>query len=64
MEFLRSVRSFFRGSKRKNVGSGQRALDQSLEQILANIAWRNQEEANVRKWIVGKLGGEIEKLFE
>ena len=60
----RSVRSFFRGSKRKNVGSGQRALDQSLEQILVNIAWRNQEEENVRQWIVGKLGGEIEKLFE
>ena len=62
--YLRSVRSFFRGSKRKNVGSGQRALDQSLEQILVNIAWRKQEEETVRQWIVGKLGGQVEKLFE
>ena len=48
-----SVKTFFTG---KRVGSGKRALDQSMEQILVNIHWRKSTESQIRKWIGSKLG--------
>ena len=48
-----SVKDFFTGKK---VGSGKRALDQSMEKILINIHWRENNEAEIRNWIVTKLG--------
>ena len=48
-----SVKTFFTG---KRVGSGKRALDQSMEKILININWRQTTEAQIRHWIGAKLG--------
>ena len=48
-----SVKTFFTG---KRVGSGKRALDQSMEQILVNIHWRKNAESQIRHWIESKLG--------
>jgi hypothetical protein len=47
------VKEFFTGKK---VGSGKRALDQSMEQILINIHWRLKNEHEIRDWIGTKLG--------
>ena len=49
------VRRFFR-PRRAQVGSGQRALDQSMENIRIHVEWRNNHEENLRRWIVDKLG--------
>jgi hypothetical protein len=57
------VKTFFR-TRRNHVGSGKRALDQSLEQILINIQWRKDQENSVVKWIQEKLGGQIEQLYQ
>ncbi len=56
------VKSFFR-TRRNHVGSGLRALEQSLEQILINIQWRRDQEDNIRRWIGEKLGGQVDSLF-
>lgn len=48
-----SVKDFFTGKK---VGSGKRALEQSMEQILINIHWRQSSEEEIRTWISSKLG--------
>ena len=48
-----SVKTFFTG---KRVGSGKRALDQSMEKILININWRQTTEAQIAHWIGAKLG--------
>lgn len=47
-----NVKEFFRG---KRVGSGKRALDQSMEQILINIHWRQRHEAEIKDWISTKI---------
>ncbi len=48
-----TVKDFFKG---KRVGSGKRALDQSMEQILINIHWRDNHEQEIKNWITNKLG--------
>ncbi len=48
-----AVKDFFTGKK---VGSGKRALEQSMEKILINIHWRNNSESQVKHWIAEKLG--------
>lgn len=57
-----SVKSFFR-TRRNHVGSGKRALDQSMEQILINIQWRRDHEDDIRRWILDKLGKEFDPLY-
>ena len=47
-----SVKTFFTG---KRVGSGKRALDHSMEQILINIHWRQNTESEIHQWIGSKL---------
>ena len=49
----RWVKTFYTGQL---VGSGKRALDQSMEQILINIHWRKTAESQIRHWIESKLG--------
>ena len=48
-----SVKDFFTGKK---VGSGKRALEQSMEQILINLHWRQNSEEQIRNWIKEKFG--------
>ena len=48
-----SVKDFFTGKK---VGSGKRALEQSMEKILINIHWRKNSEAKIHHWISHKFG--------
>ena len=48
---------FFR-NRRNHVGSGKRALDQSIEQIKININWRENNEDSVRQWNRNKIGNE------
>ena len=54
MKIYFQVRDFFRGQR--NIGSGQRALDQSMEQIKINIQWRSSSEEAIRAWINGQIG--------
>ena len=53
------VRDFFTGKK---VGSGKRALEQSMEQILINIYWRQNSEETIRNWIKEKFGRSSNKM--
>ena len=48
-----SVKDFFTGRK---VGSGKRALEQSMEKILINIHWRKDAEGYIQFWIFQKFG--------
>lgn len=47
------VKDFFTGRK---VGSGKRALEQSMEKILINIHWRKNAEDYIKFWTFGKFG--------
>ena len=46
----------------KKVGSGKRALEQSMEQVLINIHWRKTNEETIRNWIKDKFGRVTNKL--
>nr|XP_040569452.1 endoplasmic reticulum aminopeptidase 1-like isoform X3 [Lepeophtheirus salmonis] len=48
-----SVYNFFR---KRNVGSGIRALEQSIEEIRINIRWRQLHEESIKDWLTLKLG--------
>ena len=52
-------KDFFTG---KRVGSGKRALEQSMEQVLINIHWRKTNEETIRNWIKDKFGRVTNKL--
>ena len=54
------VKTFFNKARRKRVGSGRRALDQSMEQILINTQWRETHEADIRAWIQSKVGNSFD----
>ncbi len=54
---LLQVKDFFK-PRRGQVGSGRRKLDQSLEHIKINIAWRANHEEDVKEWIRNKFGGD------
>ncbi len=54
---LNEVQSFFRSLQ---VGSGQRALAQSLEQIRINIQWRRDHQQQIRNFIDSKVLSEKE----
>ncbi|XP_059093631.1 endoplasmic reticulum aminopeptidase 1-like isoform X1 [Tigriopus californicus] len=48
--------------RRTHIGSGQRALDQSEEQIQINIEWRRDHEEEIRRWMQAKVGASA-KIF-
>ena len=53
------MKDFFRT---RSVGSGRRSLDQSMEQILINIQWRQDHETEIRQWLFDHLGS-YDSLF-
>eukprot|EP00095_Tigriopus_kingsejongensis_P000725 snap_masked-scaffold338_size202645-processed-gene-1.10 protein:Tk00725 transcript:snap_masked-scaffold338_size202645-processed-gene-1.10-mRNA-1 annotation:"endoplasmic reticulum aminopeptidase 1" len=55
------VQEFFL-PRRNHIGSGQRALDQSEEQIRINIEWRKDNEADIRRWMLAKVDANA-KIF-
>jgi len=57
---LLQVEAFFKPRKQE-VGSGMRALEQSMEQIRVNIRWRQTSEESIRTWFKDKVGEQ--KLF-
>lgn len=46
---FKEVSDFFRGI---DVGSGTRALEQSLEMIQLNVHWVNNNEAQIYDWLM------------
>ena len=59
---IAAVQRFFRG-KRKDVGSGLRTLDQSIEQILINIQWKKDHQKTIKEWINNKIGDAGEEIL-